>query len=41
MARTKRWAHYTDDNTPYVSGDSIDDVTKSFEDHSINFLNGF
>ena len=26
------FASYVDDNTPYVSGDSIDDIIKSLED---------
>ena len=29
---------YADDNTPYVLGDSIDDVIKSLENHSINLF---
>ena len=32
---------YADDNTPYVSGDSIDDVIKSLEYDSIICLDGF
>ena len=29
---------YAVDNTSYVSGDSIDDVTKSFKDDSMNLF---
>ena len=29
---------YADDNTPYVLGDSIDNVIKSLEDDSINLF---
>ena len=32
---------YADDNTPYVSGDSIDDVINSLEDDSINLFKWF
>ena len=35
------FASYADDNTPYVSGDSIDDVIKSLEDDSINLFKWF
>ena len=32
---------YADDNTLYVLGDSIDDVIKSLEDHSVNLYQWF
>lgn len=32
---------YVDDNTLYVSRDSVDDVVKSLEDDSIIFKNRF
>ena len=32
------FASYVDDNTPYVSGNSIDDVIKSLEDDFINLF---
>ena len=35
------FAIYADDNTPYLSGDSIDDVIKSLEDDSINLFKWF
>ena len=35
------FASYTDDNTPFVLGDSIDDVIKSLEDDSINLFKWF
>ena len=35
------FACYADDNTPYVFGDSMDDVIKSLEDNSINFFKWF
>ena len=35
------FASYADDNTPYVSGDSIDDVIKSLEDDSVNSFKWF
>ena len=35
------FARYADDNTPYVSGDSIDYRIKSFEDDSINLFKWF
>ena len=35
------FASYADDNTPYVLGDSIDDVIKSLEDDSINLFKWF
>ena len=35
------FAGYADDNKPYVSGDSIDDVIKSLEDDSINLFKWF
>ena len=35
------FASYADDNTPYVLGDSIDDVIKSLEDDSIDMVKWF
>ena len=35
------FASYADDNTPYVSGDSINDVIKSLEDDSVNSFKWF
>ena len=35
------FASEADDNTPYVSGDSIDDVIELFEDVSINLFKWF
>ena len=35
------FASYGDDNTPYVSGESIDGVIKSLEDDSINLFKWF
>ena len=35
------FVNYAVDNTPYVLGDSIDDVIKSFEDDSIIFSKWF
>ena len=39
--REPDFASHADDNTPYVSGDSIDDVFKTFEDDSINLFKWF
>ena len=35
------FASYADDNTPYVSRDSIDAVIKSLEDDSVNSFKWF
>ena len=35
------FASYADNNTPYVSGDSADDIIKSLEDDYINFFKWF
>ena len=35
------FAIYANDNTPYLSGDSVDDVIKSLEDDSINLFKWF
>ena len=37
MSKTD-FASYAGDNTPYVSGDNIDDVIKSLNDDSINLF---
>ena len=39
--RETDFASYADDNTPYVSGDSIDYVIKSSEGDSINLFKWF
>ena len=35
------FATYADDNTPYISGNSRDDIIKSLEDDSINLFKWF
>ena len=41
IMRETDFVSYADDNSPYILGDSIDDVIKSLENHSINLLQWF
>ena len=40
MMSDNDFASYADDNTLYVSVDTIDEVIKRLETASVNFLNG-